>query len=167
MTYRGVRRLLHFPARFRLHLSFSHFLRKTLTSSDTYYFQGKLGRAQGSHLNHRDVISTLGELCTETISDVETQLAKQKASDEAEVQRLIEEEKQKVEAARLAAEQAEKDRAEKMRKVEEETRNPKANAKNEDDSKPGVDELFVKLGQEFQAIAKTCETIAETINFYA
>lgn len=47
------------------------------------------------------------------------------------------------------------------------TRNPKANAKNEDDSKPGVDELFVKLGQEFQAIAKTCETIAETINFYA
>lgn len=74
------------------------------------------------YLNHRDVISTLGELCTETISDVETQLTKQKASDEAEVQRLIEEEKQKVEAARLAAEQAEKDRAEKMRKVEEETR---------------------------------------------
>jgi hypothetical protein len=70
---------------------------------------------------HRDVIGTLGDLCTETISDVETQLAKQKVSDEAEVQRLIEEERQKVEAMRLAAEQAEKDRAEKMRKVEEET----------------------------------------------
>jgi hypothetical protein len=47
------------------------------------------------------------------------------------------------------------------------TWNPKANTKNEDNSKPSVNELFVKLGQEFHAIAKTCEMIVEMINFYA
>jgi hypothetical protein len=44
------------------------------------------------------------------------------------------------------------------------TRAAKTNPKVEDNSKLDVSELFERLGQEFHAIAKTCETIAEAIN---
>jgi hypothetical protein len=44
------------------------------------------------------------------------------------------------------------------------TRGAKAGPKVEGNSKVEMDELFERLGQEFHAIARTCETIAEMIN---
>jgi hypothetical protein len=47
------------------------------------------------------------------------------------------------------------------------TRVPKANQKIEGDAKLDMDKLFEKLGQEFHAIGRTCEMMAEGINWHA
>lgn len=47
------------------------------------------------------------------------------------------------------------------------TRIPKANQKVEGDAKPDLEKLFERLGQEFHAIGRTCEMIAEEINLNA
>ncbi|KIM76992.1 hypothetical protein PILCRDRAFT_12357 [Piloderma croceum F 1598] len=46
------------------------------------------------------------------------------------------------------------------------TRVPKASQKIEGDAKLNIDKLFEKLGQEFHAIGRTCEMIAEEINLH-
>src|SRR5882672_4318596 len=44
---------------------------------------------------------------------------------------------------------------------------PKANQKIKGEAKLNMDKLFEKLGQEFHAIGRTCEMIAQDINLHA
>ena len=59
---------------------------------------------------HQSVSSTLGELCVQSIVDVEKHLQLQKESDEAISRQLEEEKRVRLEQEQLAAEQVEKER---------------------------------------------------------
>lgn len=90
---------------------------------DANYFQGKLNRAIPSYPDHKDICVMLGRLCTDTIVDIEAQVAKQREADEAEAKRLADEakkladEKKAKEAARLATEQKIKEMQEELAKM--------------------------------------------------
>ena len=68
---------------------------------------------------HQSVSSTLGELCVQSIVDVEKHLQLQKESDEA-ISRQLKEKRARLEQERLAAKQVEKERVEQLKKLEDE-----------------------------------------------
>ena len=68
---------------------------------------------------HQSVSSTLGELCVQSIVDVEKCLQLQKESDEA-ILRQFEEKRARLEQEQLVAEQVEKERVEQLKKLEDE-----------------------------------------------
>ena len=68
---------------------------------------------------HQSVSSTLGELCVQSIVDVEKCLQLQKESDEA-ILRQFEEKRVRLEQEQLVAEQVEKERVEQLKKLEDE-----------------------------------------------
>ena len=69
---------------------------------------------------HQSVTSTLGELCVQSIVDVEKHLQLQKELDEAILRQLEEEKRARLEQEQLAAEKAEKERVEQLKKLEDE-----------------------------------------------
>ena len=69
---------------------------------------------------HQSVSSTLGELCVQSIVDIEKRLQLQKESDEAISRQLEEEKRVRLEQEQLAAEKAEKERVEQLKKLEDE-----------------------------------------------
>ena len=68
---------------------------------------------------HQSVSSTLGELCVQSIVDVEKHLQLQKESDEA-ISRQLKEKRARLEQEQLAAKQVEKERVEQLKKLEDE-----------------------------------------------
>ena len=69
---------------------------------------------------HQSVSSTLGELCVQSIVDIEKHLQLQKESDEVISRQLEEEKRVRLEQEQLAAEKAEKERVEQLKKLEDE-----------------------------------------------
>ena len=80
--------------------------------SDTNCFQGKLGHMIGLH-EHSKLVAGLSQLCTGSVAECESSLARQKAEDSAEVKCM--EEKQKIEMEKCALEQE----VEKQRRMKE------------------------------------------------
>jgi membrane protein involved in colicin uptake len=72
------------------------------------------------HPDYRDVFGALHELCTKTIGHVETQLANQKASDEADAKKMEEDRKRIDAMARLEAERERQEKADALRRMKEE-----------------------------------------------
>ena len=68
---------------------------------------------------HQSVSSTLGELCVQSILDMEKCLQIQKESDEAISRQLEEEKRARLEQEQLVAEQVEKERVEQLKKLED------------------------------------------------
>jgi len=68
---------------------------------------------------HAEVFGIANELCASTITEVEEGLARQRASDAVEVIRRQEEERVKVEMARIAAEDEERDKQEHLKQLEQ------------------------------------------------
>ena len=64
---------------------------------------------------HQSVSSTLGELCVQSILDMEKCLQIQKESDEAISRQLEEEKRARLEQEQLVAEQVEKERVEQLK----------------------------------------------------
>lgn len=68
---------------------------------------------------HGATCTTVGDLCAETISKLETRLGQQRESDAAAARKLEEEEKARLELARVEAEREENERLERIRKREQ------------------------------------------------
>jgi hypothetical protein len=72
-----------------------------------------------SYPQHKDALSVLGDLGTQTIINFEDLLKAQQESDAADARRIEEEERTKAEAAKLDAEHEEKEGMEKVRRREQ------------------------------------------------
>ena len=72
----------------------------------------------GAQQEHPELLGGLTQLCTGTVAECESALAKQKANDLVEVEKAEEELKLKEEMARRAMEQEEKERQERLREME-------------------------------------------------
>jgi len=72
-----------------------------------------------SQPNHADIFVATNELCASTITEVESGLASQVESDAAERLQCQEEERVKVEMARIAAERDERETQDRLKKIEQ------------------------------------------------
>lgn len=72
-----------------------------------------------SQPTHADVFCAVGDLCVSTVTELESGLARQRDSDDAESSRLHQEERTKAEIARMGAEREERQMQEVLKKLEQ------------------------------------------------